>query len=217
VSTEQKEEKIKTDRIRANERIERELKPVLERIFANAKIEAHHGGQGNTYLVLEFRDGTDYLQLTVIREMMGEYRWNYRPVIRMNMNSSMDYTQEGYFKKTWGGKRLKTDILSEKWDDQKIVKLIQQATDWFNSMIDHRKANERYQQEEKERLNGLKDELNGLTGLEWHANSRDRKLSHGSFTVTPINNSLEKVHLQLGSAVSAETAKKIIELVKGDN
>ena len=210
-------EKERSDKVLANERILALEQTVKER-YPDATV---------TMLILDdpsitiaFGGDRDRMEANIYRDMMSSdsyYSRKYAIKVGFSGYGLTNWEQNKAFERTFSGKKLRTDILSEKFDINKIFKAVDQIQEYYETILRHRAQHDAYQKSVNARLDHECDKLNADLGGTLEANYRVQKLHKEGIVINPQWMSEDReertYYLQIDKNLDKDTLVKIIKLL----
>jgi hypothetical protein len=211
-------EKRQENTARASQKIENDLLPKLRERYPGASFEVIPGDRSGTTVIMTFRDreSRNHITLTVGRKEIGQHAWEWRHVLKVDMGSSL-YKHVDYFKKHWGGNRLRTDIIDPKFDENKVFRVIDQALVWFNESLENERRVKEFNDERSQQMERFAEDTAIASNMEWNVKHKGHAIitpEIHSMELSKVHMDDEKVYMKISEKMSRETALNIIALLK---
>jgi hypothetical protein len=197
---------LKEKHRKANMMIEVKLFPLIKKSFPQAKLNI---GQFSSNIQIQFEGKYSHMGVTIYREENRHYGRSYNYALRMSYNSSFSRSAEVAFNKSFGGSRLKTDIIDPKFDMNKIVKLVKDCEEFYNEQTKVREFENEYKNQYDNKLNEANEEFFGGKGI---VDRYDHTVTSQNIKVWVPGGNSQEVSINTG-VISRELAKKVLDIL----
>jgi hypothetical protein len=198
----------------AQDRMETVLLPTVKTVYPQAEMSRNGGISISLHKDTE---NSSFLSIIIYRDHISSGYSIHDKAVRVGFSSSAGWNEESKFKKSFGGKRLRKDILDEKFNVETVLKQITKVKEWFDEQLIIQKQIKENNDRRDVRLARLQEHMilsAGSVGWDIDSSKNVVRSSDYSTTITETpHNGEDMVNLGFHKVIPMDLALKILNLI----